>query len=193
MIKRHAGRALVPALVAASGLLLGCGKADAAGPAESPAEEAFARFVELAGTWHGTNGHGEPVAVEYAVTSGGSAVVERYHVEGQPSSRDMVTVYHLDGETLLLDHYCIAGNQPRMRARRIGPEANEVDFELDSITNLASPEAGHMRKAIFRFEGDDRLGSRWTYFENGKEAFVARVSLSRATKSPADAADGVRR
>jgi hypothetical protein len=191
MIERDAGRTMLMAPVLAAGLLAGSGQAGE-GPARSPAGEAFARFVALAGTWSGTNGHGDPVAVEYTVTSGGSAVVERYHVEGEPSSRDMVTVYHLDGDRLLLDHYCIAGNQPRMGARRIGPGAKEIDFELDSITNLASPGAGRMREAVFRFDGDDRLDTRWTYFENGKEAFVARVSLSRTTKSTAGAAGETR-
>jgi hypothetical protein len=120
MIERDAGKTLTVALVVAGSLLLGSGRAGEAGPAGTSAEGAFARFVALEGTWHGTNGHGEPVSVQYDVASGGSAVVERYHVEGQPASRDMVTVYHLDGDALLLDHYCIARNQPRMRATCAG-------------------------------------------------------------------------
>ena len=29
----------------------------------------------------------------------------------------MTTVYHLDGRDLVLTHYCMGGNQPRMRAK----------------------------------------------------------------------------
>jgi len=188
MMRRRAGRTTSVGL-AAAGLLLGSA---VAAVAASPAQVGFARFVALAGSWAGTNGHGEPIEVRYDVTSGGSAVVERYHVEGQPSSRDMVTVYHLDGDVLLLDHYCIAGNQPRMRARRIAAGAEEIDFELESVTNLATPGAGHMHLASFRFSGDDGLDSRWTYYEDGAESFVARVSLARATSSSARAGEAAR-
>jgi hypothetical protein len=31
----------------------------------------------------------------------------------------MVSAYHLDGEDLLLTHYCIANNQPTLRAQGV--------------------------------------------------------------------------
>ena len=68
----------------------------------------------------------------------------------------MMTVYYLDGDRLLLTHYCMAGNQPRMQARAFNPETGEVDFEFLDATNLA-PGGGHMHNAKFRVADNDHL------------------------------------
>src|SRR5437868_7105013 len=74
----------------------------------------FDSLKTLAGTWEGTgmmDGKEQAVTVVYEVTSGGSILVERL-MPGTPG--EMISVYHRDGKTLSMTHYCALGNQPEM-------------------------------------------------------------------------------
>jgi len=82
----------------------------AAAEGSTPAAAMFARIKSLAGQWE-AQVNGGKAEITYEVIAGGSAVMERESAEGMPP---MLTVYYLDGNRLLLTHYCMAGNQPRM-------------------------------------------------------------------------------
>src|SRR5690242_6473548 len=72
----------------------------------------------LAGDWIQVGPDGkasDQVVATYRVTAGGSAVEETLFA-GTP--HEMVTVYHMDGDDLVLTHYCVAGNQPHMKAEK---------------------------------------------------------------------------
>jgi len=91
----------------------------------------------------------------------------------------MVTLFHLDGDRLMLTHYCEAGNQPRMVATAISPDAREVVFTLLDVTNLSSPDAGHMGRAEFRFHDDGTFTSRWSFLKGGEEVWAEDVRHQR--------------
>lgn len=152
------------------------------------AARAFETFKQLAGTWKSTSASGDEGTLEYEVVAGGSAVVERFTSAAHGAENAMVTVYHLDGDDLVLTHYCMAGNQPTMRAASI--DGDEVRFELDHVSNLASSDAGHMGRAVFRFQGPDRHTSAWTYRQAGEEHTevfeVERVSSAATATGAAD-------
>lgn len=153
------------------------GKSAAAGSAAA----AFEHFKTLAGDWTGKSAGGGTVRASYEVVSGGSAVVERLDMEGE-GQPDMITVFHLDGDRLMMTHYCGAGNQPRMMARFITPQ--EVRFEFLDATSLASPDDGHMHRAVFRFPARDRLTAEWTWRAKGKDASPEVITLGRAAGAP---------
>ncbi len=75
--------------------------------AAEPAASSWDRMKSLVGTWQGTF-EGKPARVTYALVSDGTALMET--LESHDSSQ-MVTVYHPDGSTLLMTHYCSIGNQ----------------------------------------------------------------------------------
>jgi hypothetical protein len=100
------------------------------------ANAAFARLKDLAGEWQGSDPKMGKLHVTYEVVSGGSAVLERFTAEKMPPGSDMVTVYYKDGDGLLLTHYCMAQNQPRMRATRFDPSSGELEFDMLDATNL---------------------------------------------------------
>jgi hypothetical protein len=79
----------------------------------------------------------------------------------------MLTVYYLDGNRLLLTHFCMAGNQPRMEAASYDPAAGVLRFRFLDATNLTTPGAGHMHNSAFRFVDDNHLTSDWQFYENG--------------------------
>jgi hypothetical protein len=135
------------------------------------------RFKQLAGEWVGKDSAGafQEVRVSYKVTAAGSAVVETIF-PGQPF--EMITVYHADGDDLVLTHYCAAGNQPRMKAER-GTDANKFAFKFAGATNLKSENDMHMHDATFTFPDNDTIVSEWTHFKDNKSAGVVKFELTR--------------
>jgi len=136
---------------------------------------AFSRLKALAGEWEATTPTGK-FHVTYEVIGGGTAVVERDRGEGMP---EMLTVYHMDGKRLLLTHYCMAGNQPRMEAQAFDAASGEIQFRFLDATNLASPAAGHMRNATLRLTDVRHFSSNWEYFEDGKIRNTEKFDYTR--------------
>src|SRR5262249_8474112 len=110
------GTLVLAALAALAGSALAAPAPPAAAGKDPSA--AFERLKGLVGAWVGAE-DGEmskkgALVARYALPGGGTALVEPVF---PGSAREMVTVYHADGNDLVLPHYCMEGNQPRMRAR----------------------------------------------------------------------------
>ena len=163
-------------------LVLSAGAALAAPPPPAtgakPAPAALERFKALAGEWvaaeDGEMSRKGDLVARYAVTASGSAVVETVF-PGTP--HEMVTVYHADGPDLVLTHYCMEGNQPRMRAK--DPKGSRFDFAYDGGTNIDAKRDRHMHSAFVSLAGADEIQSEWTEVAEGKTVLVARMHLVR--------------
>jgi hypothetical protein len=145
---------------------------------DAGAGAALGRFTALAGEWVGKGTHGDvshDAKITYRVTSGGTAVVETIDPGGM---HEMVTVIHPDGDSLLLTHYCMVGNQPQMKAR---PKAGDkqVAFEFVRATNMKSDKEMHMRSVTYTFADPDTLKAEWTNWDGGKEAGKSVFELKR--------------
>jgi hypothetical protein len=134
--------------------------ADVKPKVDAPA--AWSRLKSLAGEWEDQSSNSR---LTYELIAGGTALVERERADNRP---EMLTVYHLDGRRLVLTHYCMAGNQPRMEARSFDPGTGALNFDFLDATNLASPNAGHMRTVAMKLIDDRHLASAWSFYENGK-------------------------
>ena len=167
MRTRMIGLAL--ALVIASATRIG----HAAGDPNADTAAAFARLKTLVGEWKTKDAK---EALTYELIAGGTAVVERDGSAGRPT---MLTLYHRDGNRLLLTHYCMAGNQPRMQAKPFDAGANELAFEFVDATNLSSAAAGHMHSATIRFVDADHIETEWQFYENGKATMTERARYTR--------------
>jgi hypothetical protein len=141
----------------------------------SDASAAFAKLKTLAGEWEANTDKGK-LRLNYEVVSGGAAVVEHEYSDKMP---EMLTVYHLDGNRLLLTHYCAAGNQPRMEATAFDPQSGELRFKFVDATNLAGPNAGHMHSVTLHFVDNNHLSSEWQFFENGQAKFTESAQYTR--------------
>src|SRR5262245_18094678 len=94
-----------------------------AGPSDGNGNTAaFDRLKTLVGEWEAT-GDAAPAHLTYELVAGGTALLEREREANRPT---MLTLYHRDGDRLLLTHYCMAGNQPRMQARPFDAAAGEL-------------------------------------------------------------------
>ena len=97
------------------------------------------------------------------------------------SEHEMVTVYHQDGDDLVLTHYCAMGNQPRMRCAP-GGEPNKFVFKFHGGTNLNPDKDFFMHDAVITMPDNDKLVSEWTHYQNGKPSGTAKIELSRKKK-----------
>jgi hypothetical protein len=124
----------------------------------------FDRLKSLAGDWEGTNPKGKTVRATYSVVSGNTAVMETLNPSDEPG---MITVFHPDGNQLMMTHYCSSGNQPRMRAT--ASNEKELLFSFLDATNLSSPSAGHMQRLQIEFVDANHIVESWTWRENGED------------------------
>jgi hypothetical protein len=72
-----------------------------------------------------------------------------------------------------------------MEATEISEDANRILFTFVDGTNMASRDAGHMDKALFRFTGKDSFRSRWTWYKEGKEQWMEEFAFQRSKPKPA--------
>ena len=148
-----------------------------AAPSGDQARAAFERLKGLAGTWEGRSTKGWVETLRYDVIAGDSTVLETSR-DAHPGET-MATAFYLDGDRLMLTHYCVAKNQPRLAATELDDDGKTIVFTFVDATNLPSRDRGHMDKAVLRFEGPDRLVSRWTWYQDGREKWFEDIVQTR--------------
>ena len=136
--------------------------------AESDAHKQFDLLKGMEGNWIGTNSQGETLQVTFRLTAGGSALLSeiRGHEMKKSGPENMITMFHMDGDRLVMTHYCGAGNQPRMQVA--SADAKSVSFEFFDGTNIG-PGAGHMQRATFSQPDADHQTEEWVFLDHGKE------------------------
>lgn len=164
--------ALLAGLLAASS----AGAADVRQDGTIDAKAAFSRLKTLAGVWEATTEETGKARITYELIAAGTSLVERETAEKMP---EMMTVYHLDGVRLILTHYCMAGNQPRMQAQSFNPETGEIRFRFLDATNLSKPTEGHMHNATIRVVDDRHLVTGWEFYQDGKPKFTEGTTYTR--------------
>ena len=139
-----------------------------AGRARSQAQpmSGFDRLKTLVGTWEAPGPQGKTLTSTIHLVSNGTALEET----SQSAEADqMVTLYTPNGKGLAMTQYCAAGNQPRMETVAVTGDQKDFEFSLAGITNLANPNAGHMRHLLIQIADQDHFTEKWTWRENGKD------------------------
>jgi hypothetical protein len=135
---------------------------------------AFAVLKQLAGEWTGTYDN-EPVTLRYEVTAAGSTLVETSYPGGE---EEELTLIWMDGDTLVAQHFCTFGNQPRYRFK----EANQpgmVSLSFDGGTSLDVSKDSHAHAIEFRLVSEDRFEARYRFWEDGMETETGIARLER--------------
>ena len=143
----------------------------------SPASDLFERMKSLSGEWRGKSTKGWTDTMKVDVIAGGS-VVRMTSFDAHPGET-MQTMLHLDGDRLILTHYCVAKNQPRLVAARIAPDLHSATFEFLDGTGMASRDAGHMDKVLYELTDQDHFTSRWTWYSKGEERWMEQIEHER--------------
>lgn len=145
--------------------------------AQSGGQKSFDTMKSLAGQWEGKDQMGNAVEVSYRMTGGGSALMSEIHSSKPGHSEEMISMVHMDGDRLLLTHYCMAGNQPRMQAT-ISPDAKSITFDFVDGTNITSAHPGHMQRVVFTFTDATHHTEEWHFAAPGKE-MVEKFELEK--------------
>jgi len=157
---------------------------------QAASQKPFDALKSLAGGWEGQvtttpkmsdMGDMASVTVTLRVTSRGNALVHEMSAAGKfddTSNNDHpVTMFYLNGDNLMLTHYCDAGNRPRMSART-SPEGKIVDFDFVDLEG--GTQNGHMQHATFTFIDANHHTEDWTYMMPGDKPVRAHLDLHRA-------------
>ncbi len=142
--------------------------------AQSAAQSSFEQLKALAGSWEGTM-DGQALHVSLRVTSMGNALMHEMKGAGPD---DPITMFNLDGDRLLLTHYCDAGNQPRMVATT-SPDGKTIVFNFLEATNLLSAQMGHMQRVTFTFIDSDHHTEKWEFAMVGGKQMGGLLDLKR--------------
>jgi hypothetical protein len=148
----------------------------------SAAQKSFDQIKNLAGSWEGRISTVPPQAeidgklmqVSLRVTSMGNALVHEMTGDGRPDHP--VTMVYLDGDRLLLTHYCDAGNRPRM-VGKTSPDGKTVEFDFLDVAG--GTQYGHMHHAVFTAVDANHHTEEWTYMQPGDKPVRAHVDLQR--------------
>ena len=149
---------------------------------KSDAQKSFDRLKTLAGFWEGhvttapqeASIEGKLMQVSLRTTSMGNALLHEMTGAGRPD--DPITMLYLDGDRLLLTHYCDAGNRPRMTGK-MSPDGKTVEFEFLDVAG--STQYGHMHHAVFTFLDANHHIEDWTYMQPGDKPVRAHFDLQR--------------
>jgi len=158
--------------------------------AQTDAQKSFDQMKTLAGTWQGPvavdppmqgETNGKPIHVSLRVTSRGNAIVHEMKEAGTPDDPtrydDPITMVYLDGDRLLLTHYCDAGNRPRMAAK-VSPDGKTVEFDLIDVAG--NVQYGHMQHAVFTIVDANHHTEDWTFnMQPGDKPMHAHFDLQR--------------
>jgi len=146
----------------------------------------FEQLKVLQGSWRGhSEGHDKDVEVEtpaevvhdFRVSAAGTVVMETM---GPGTDHEMINMYHVDGEDLLLTHYCAGGNQPRMRLDREESTPETLVFDFLGGTNLDPAMDAHIHSARITLIDAKHVESVWTAHQGGKQVGVMAFHLARS-------------
>lgn len=146
------------------------------------AQKQFAKLKTLVGDWVTVDEEGNPtdeVASRISITAGGSAIMD---IEFPGTDHEMITLYHLDGDDLILAHYCVMQNQPQMKAVP-SEDLSKIVFKCTTKgTNMKSENDAHMHEGTFAFVDENHLKSTWNMLTDGVVTYVAAFDLVRVKK-----------
>jgi hypothetical protein len=150
--------------------------------AQSDAQKSFDQLKALAGSWEGrittvppqAEVEGKYALVSLRVTSMGNALMHEVRIEGRMD--DPITMLYLDGQRLLLTHYCDAGNRPRMVART-SQDGQTVTFDFLDV--VGSTQYGNMHDAAFTPIDANHHTEVWTWMAPDGKPVHVRFELQR--------------
>jgi hypothetical protein len=169
-----------PHLVLCAALLLSGGAlstlsacASTSGVRQAPAptqaaKAAWEKLRTLEGEWEGQHPEtGAWMPSSSMKVSSANSVLRELMFPG--AAHEMTNMYHLDGDRVVLTHYCGMGNQPRLTARGLTPtpEGDTLHFTIDSVSNLADAQGMFMGDLRLTFRPDGTLVQSWRSIDKG--------------------------
>jgi len=137
-------------------------------------EALFAPLRGLEGRWESTEDHTGAVVAEFHVSSGGSALRE---IMFPGTEHEMTNMYTLDGNDLVMTHYCAGGNQPSMRAS--SREGDRIVFYFEDVQDLKALDEVYMGEMTLVFVDDEHIEQHWRALKGGQVDHETVFDLKR--------------
>jgi hypothetical protein len=149
---------------------------------DHPGKACLACVKKLEGSWYAADENGKATEMkmsEYSVTAGGTAVIETLF-PGQ--DHEMVSVYYMEGNELMLTHYCVLGNHPKMKAK-VDADSGQIIFGCTGKgENFASCKGTHHMHEGRITPGDaNHYNATWTPMENDAPGEKVSFDLVRGS------------
>jgi hypothetical protein len=140
-------------------------------------KSAFEYIKTLAGNWERTGGagheHGSSSSlISFKISAAGSIVTETYNA-GQRN--EMISVYHMDGNTLLMTHYCALQNAPVMKFEKSGTPG-EIKLGFFGGTNFDPKVDAHAHEGVILVKDRNTFEKTSVGYAGGKP-LAPEVSL----------------
>jgi hypothetical protein len=145
------------------------------------AASAFEFLKTLTGDWEMSGDHdhgGGSNAVTFRTTAAGSSVIQTLFA-GEP--HEMISMFHMDGDTLLLTHYCALQNAPIMKFEK-SDKPGELKFVFHGGTNFDPKVDAHVHEGVFQVKDANTLDTKFVSFSNGKPDETPAGTLKRKEK-----------
>jgi hypothetical protein len=137
-------------------------------------EHLFAPLRALEGRWEEQAPDGTVHAVEFELTSKGTALRETM-LPG--SENEMINMYTLDGNALRMTHYCAGGNQPHLIGRLT--REGRYEFESEVVTDLKQADEMYMGSMTLVLVDADHIEEHWKALRSGKVDHEMVFKLTR--------------
>lgn len=146
---------------------------------------AFDYLKKLAGDWTSKQaGQTNDVAQTFEVRSEGRLILGASFAG---TDQELVSVYHLDGEDLVLVIYDPSGSEPRLKfdSRRSYP--GRYYFRLAGGTGFDKTRDAHIHEASIKFVNVNQIEMEWVLFEGLTRTGYRSVRLERSAPAAGEA------
>lgn len=145
------------------------------------AASAFDFLKTLFGKWErsgGAHDHGgDSHQVIFKTTAAGSSVMETIF---PGKAMEMISMYHMDGDVLLLTHYCALQNAPVLKFEK-SDKPGEINFVFHGGTNFDPKVDSHVHEGVLRIKDANTLESSFVSYSDGKPDQKPSGILKRKT------------
>ena len=138
-------------------------------PTTAQAEGDFAALAALVGEWRNAERPGSPLRIRFALIAGGTVLQESWF---RGETLHSLTLYHRDGDKLIVTHYCPQGNQPTLVQKEDGAQKDSgvqkedgasLAFTFRSATDLDAATESYLHDLSFDLTNPARPVRREVY------------------------------
>ncbi len=152
--------------------------------AESGPQAVFEKLKAMEGSWvahaEALDGHeaapDESGRHDFRVSANGTVVME---IMNPDHPHEMINMYSMDGDDLVLTHYCSSGNQPVMKLDADSLADGRAAFDYVGGANLDPAVDMHIHATTLVFGDDGSVVEDWVGWSDGEPAGTMRFTLSR--------------
>ncbi len=129
----------------------------------SSSDADFARLSALVGEWKNAERLESALRIRFVLTAGGTALQESWY---RGETLHSLTIYHRDGDRLVVTHYCPQGNQSTLVQTENG---ESIAFTFRSATDLDAATESYLHDLSFDLSNPDRPVRHEVYRSNNSD------------------------